>query len=75
MAIEYTRDDRGARVFQFAGNRYRAFWLQCGHEWSISEIDADGKRIGPEGRNWHQKNWAAVESFMTWLAKLDGRAA
>ena len=72
MAINYTRSDRGHRLFEFAGSRYSAFWLNLGHEWSIREIGPDG---APTGRQWHQKNWQAVESFMAWLAKCDGRAA
>jgi hypothetical protein len=71
MAITYERDERGGRVFQYAGSTFRAFWLNLGHEWSIREIGANGE---PTGRRWHQRNWPAVESFMAWLAKLDGRA-
>lgn len=72
MALTFTRDERGGRVFEYAGARFRAFWLNLGHEWSIRELGQDGT---PTGRHWHQKNWQAVESFMLWLAKIDGRQA
>jgi hypothetical protein len=72
MAIEYRRDERGARVFEYAGVTFRAFWLNLGHEWSIREIGPDG---APTGRKFTQRNWSTVESFMAWLAKFDGRVA
>jgi hypothetical protein len=72
VAIAYERDERGGRLFRFAGVCYRAFWLSLGHEWSVRELAEDGT---PTGRHWNQRNWKAVESFMEWLAKCDGRAA
>lgn len=71
MAITYVKDERGRRLFEYAGAKYRAFWLNLGHEWSIRELGEDGE---PTGRHWSQRNWPAVESFLAWKAKCDGRA-
>jgi hypothetical protein len=68
MTLDYTRDERGARIFHAGGRRFRAFWLQCGHEWSIRELDANGDRM--PGRAWKQKNWPAVERFVMWLVSM-----
>lgn len=71
-AITYERGERGHRLFRFAGARFSAFWLSLSHEWIIRELAEDGT---PTGRQWKQRNWQAVESFMEWLAKCDGRVS
>lgn len=73
--VFYRISDRGHREFDVAGRRYRAFWMQCGHEWSLKEIGLDGLKIAPEGQNsWLKKNWKYVESFVAWRARESGAA-
>lgn len=69
----YWLDERGARVFDVSGRRYRAFWSQS-NRWCLTEIGMDGIKIAPVGKVcWDdQRNWPAVESFVAWRARLSG---
>lgn len=71
--VNYWINERGHREFTVSGRGYRAFWMELGHYWSLIEVGLDGLKIAPEPprMSWQQKNWAAVESFVIWRAKLE----